>query len=91
MNVKSLVIIAPFVALGGCAAMPADNMYSADTAARECKAVVVEGRIDRRAPNDTLARAEAKASLEHINRDRNSPALRAPRGLGTLDDAARDC
>ncbi|MEP6656791.1 MAG: hypothetical protein ABJC33_06120 [Betaproteobacteria bacterium] len=91
MNVKSIVIIAPFVALTGCASAPGDNMYATDRAARECKAVVVEGRTDRRSTEDSLARAEARASLEHINANRTSPALRAPRHLGTLDDAAYDC
>ncbi len=91
MNVKPLVIIAPFVALAGCAAIPGDAMRAANTPERECKAVAVEGRIDRRSGDDTLARAEARANLERINRNRNSPELRAPRGLGTIDDALRDC
>lgn len=91
MNFKSILVIAPFIALGGCAAMPGDDMHAADTTARECKAVAVEGRTDRRSADDTLARAEARANLERINRNRNSPELRAPRGLGTIDDALRDC
>ena len=83
------------LALAGCANMPAENSYAAES--RECKAVAVytaseaiRNEVRGTASGDSLAREEGAAGIGRIKANHPYAPRSAP-GTGVIDRTVRGC